>query len=343
MVKDAEAHAEEDRKRREEAEVRNNADTLVYQTEKVLREQGDKVSADESAAVEGPLGDLKTALDGQRQRGHQGRHRDADDRQPGVQPEAVRGGRPRRQRRRHVGPRPGRRLGRTTTTSSTPRSSTTSDGADRMTDADDDAVDPTSTADEVEDYTGGIRRPTAAAAAVAREPTASATVTSRRRRRRRGRRARRRRRWWPSATSSRTSRCACRPTSRTTASASPAQHGRRGRPGHRPHRRGAAARARRVRGGVLRTASTSIEPIWSTLSARCSKQGLEALDLDGKPFDPERRRGGGARAGRWRRGRSWPRCCAPGTGGKGARCAPRWSDEGLTQSASGSPRDRVRR
>ena len=43
MVKDAEAHAEEDRKRREEAEVRNNADSLVYQTEKVLREQGDKV------------------------------------------------------------------------------------------------------------------------------------------------------------------------------------------------------------------------------------------------------------------------------------------------------------
>jgi molecular chaperone DnaK len=64
MVKDAEAHAEEDRKRREEAEVRNNADSLVYQTEKVLREQGDNVSADEKAAVEGPLGDLKKALEG---------------------------------------------------------------------------------------------------------------------------------------------------------------------------------------------------------------------------------------------------------------------------------------
>jgi molecular chaperone DnaK len=64
MVKDAEAHAEEDRKRREEAEVRNNADSLVYQTEKVLREQGDKVSADEKAAVEQPLADLKTAISG---------------------------------------------------------------------------------------------------------------------------------------------------------------------------------------------------------------------------------------------------------------------------------------
>ena len=64
MVKDAEAHAEEDRQRRDEAEVRNNADSLVYQTEKVLREQGDNVTADEKAAVEGPLGDLRTALEG---------------------------------------------------------------------------------------------------------------------------------------------------------------------------------------------------------------------------------------------------------------------------------------
>ncbi|MGD9995455.1 MAG: molecular chaperone DnaK [Ilumatobacteraceae bacterium] len=64
MVRDAEAHAEEDRQRREEAETRNNADSLVYQTEKVLREQGDKVSAEDKAAVEGPLAELKTALNG---------------------------------------------------------------------------------------------------------------------------------------------------------------------------------------------------------------------------------------------------------------------------------------
>jgi molecular chaperone DnaK len=63
MVKDAEAHAEEDRRRREEAEVRNNADSLVYQTEKVLREQGDNVSAEEKAAVEQPLSDLLKALE----------------------------------------------------------------------------------------------------------------------------------------------------------------------------------------------------------------------------------------------------------------------------------------
>ncbi len=64
MVKDAEAHAEDDRKRRDEAEVRNNADSIVYQTEKVLREQGDKVSADEKDAVEQPLADLKKAMEG---------------------------------------------------------------------------------------------------------------------------------------------------------------------------------------------------------------------------------------------------------------------------------------
>ncbi|MFM9225511.1 MAG: Hsp70 family protein, partial [Actinomycetota bacterium] len=64
MVKDAEAHADEDRRRREEAEVRNNADSLVYQTEKVLREQGESVSADERAAVEGPLNELKALIGG---------------------------------------------------------------------------------------------------------------------------------------------------------------------------------------------------------------------------------------------------------------------------------------
>ncbi|MFM8653017.1 MAG: molecular chaperone DnaK [Acidimicrobiaceae bacterium] len=64
MVKDAELHAEEDKKRREEAEVRNSADSLVYQTEKVLREQGDKLTAEDKSAVEGPLADLRSALNG---------------------------------------------------------------------------------------------------------------------------------------------------------------------------------------------------------------------------------------------------------------------------------------
>ena len=64
MVKDAEAHAAEDSARRAEADVRNSADTLVYQTEKLLKEQGDKISADERSAVETKLADLKTAIAG---------------------------------------------------------------------------------------------------------------------------------------------------------------------------------------------------------------------------------------------------------------------------------------
>src|SRR5687768_12576223 len=64
MVRDAEAHAEEDRLRREEAEVRNNADTLVYQTEKLLKEQGDKLEDPEKAQVEEHLASLKSAISG---------------------------------------------------------------------------------------------------------------------------------------------------------------------------------------------------------------------------------------------------------------------------------------
>ena len=64
MVRDAEAHAEEDRRRKEEADVRNSADTLVYQTEKLLREQGDKFSGEEKSQVETQLSALKEALNG---------------------------------------------------------------------------------------------------------------------------------------------------------------------------------------------------------------------------------------------------------------------------------------
>ena len=64
MVRDAEAHAEEDKQRREEAEIRNNADSLVYQMEKVLRDNADKVDEAEKAAVDAPLAELKTALNG---------------------------------------------------------------------------------------------------------------------------------------------------------------------------------------------------------------------------------------------------------------------------------------
>jgi molecular chaperone DnaK len=64
MVRDAEAHAEEDRNRREEAEVRNQADTLVYQTEKLLKDQGEKFEGTEKEDVETALANVKDALNG---------------------------------------------------------------------------------------------------------------------------------------------------------------------------------------------------------------------------------------------------------------------------------------
>jgi molecular chaperone DnaK len=63
MMRDAEQHAEEDKKRREEAEVRNNAEALVYQTEKFLADNADKVPADAKANVEEPLNELKKAIE----------------------------------------------------------------------------------------------------------------------------------------------------------------------------------------------------------------------------------------------------------------------------------------
>jgi molecular chaperone DnaK len=64
MVRDAEAHAEDDRKRRDEAEVRNNADGLVYSTEKLLKDQAESFQGSERDDVEGALSSLKEALAG---------------------------------------------------------------------------------------------------------------------------------------------------------------------------------------------------------------------------------------------------------------------------------------
>jgi len=69
MIKDAEAHADEDRKRREEADVRNQAESLVYQTEKFVKEQreaegGSKVPEDTLTKVDGAISEAKAALAG---------------------------------------------------------------------------------------------------------------------------------------------------------------------------------------------------------------------------------------------------------------------------------------
>ncbi|WP_291080156.1 Hsp70 family protein, partial [Dietzia sp. UBA5065] len=66
MIKDAEAHAEEDHKRREEADARNQAESTIYQTEKFVSENKDagKVSADRFESIETAIAEAKTALEG---------------------------------------------------------------------------------------------------------------------------------------------------------------------------------------------------------------------------------------------------------------------------------------
>ena len=63
-VKDAEAHAEEDKKRKDEIEVRNNAESLVYNSQKTIDELGDKISGEEKAKVETEIENVKKALEG---------------------------------------------------------------------------------------------------------------------------------------------------------------------------------------------------------------------------------------------------------------------------------------
>ncbi len=64
MVKDAEAHAEEDKKEREKIDVKNNADQMIFQTEKTLKEMGDKISSEDKAKIQSALDDLKEKAKG---------------------------------------------------------------------------------------------------------------------------------------------------------------------------------------------------------------------------------------------------------------------------------------
>jgi len=64
MMREAEQHAEEDRRRREEAEVRNQAETLVYQTEKFVKENDEKLPGDVKDSVNSALGEVQSALKG---------------------------------------------------------------------------------------------------------------------------------------------------------------------------------------------------------------------------------------------------------------------------------------
>ncbi len=63
MVKDAEAHAEEDKKRRDRVEAKNRGESAIHQTEKALKDYGDKISADEKKAIEDAIASLRATLD----------------------------------------------------------------------------------------------------------------------------------------------------------------------------------------------------------------------------------------------------------------------------------------
>ena len=64
MVKDAEANKEADKKKRDAVDARNQADGIIFSTEKSLKEHGDKVSAEEKKSIEKGIADLKESLKG---------------------------------------------------------------------------------------------------------------------------------------------------------------------------------------------------------------------------------------------------------------------------------------
>ena len=63
MVQDAEKHAEEDKKKKEEVEAKNNADHMIYQTEKLLKENGDKLQPSDKSEIESKMNALKSAVE----------------------------------------------------------------------------------------------------------------------------------------------------------------------------------------------------------------------------------------------------------------------------------------
>jgi molecular chaperone DnaK len=65
MVKDAEQNSAADKERRESVEARNNADGLIYSTEKTMTEHGESLSTEDKTAIEDAIADLKTAIEGE--------------------------------------------------------------------------------------------------------------------------------------------------------------------------------------------------------------------------------------------------------------------------------------
>ena len=113
MVRDAQEHAEEDRKRREVVDTRNDADQLAFQAERTLRDLGDKVKSEDKADVESKVTALREALKSRRHRRDPGAHVRACRLPPEGQHGCLPGRRSdQRQWRRHAGRHSGRGAGR---------------------------------------------------------------------------------------------------------------------------------------------------------------------------------------------------------------------------------------
>ena len=107
MRKDAEAHAEEDKKRREEIEQRNEADNAVYRSEKMLKDNADKISGSDKSKIEDAVAEVKEALKGSDAAAIKLREREAATK-PGRRfaPSFTKRPRPRRRRGKPRGPAP---------------------------------------------------------------------------------------------------------------------------------------------------------------------------------------------------------------------------------------------
>ena len=286
MVKDAEAHAEEDRKRREEAETRNNADTLVYQTEKVLREQGDNVSAEERDGRRAAPRRPQEGARGRRHRGHQVGQRalmsasqafsqklyEAAARDANAAGTSASG-----QDRAYVRRAP-------VNDDEIVDAEVVDDDDSRSTAGMSEQPDDLDRLDGIDDVEGELDRPGHRRGVLGgrrprRVEEASTTSSSPTRSTARSTSSP------ASATSSRTSPNACRPTSTTTASA---------------RRRSVAAEVDRATGRlaeallpVLDAAEAAyvqhpdeVGPLFNLMLAELRKHGLEPIDLLDKPFDP---------------------------------------------------------
>ena len=322
MVKDAEAHAEEDRRRREEAEVRNQADTLVYQTEKLLKEQGDKISGDEKSAVEDKLGDLKGALGGSDVEAI----RNATDALMSASQTFT------------------QKLYEAASAEGASAGAGGADAGDAGSQpSDDDVVDAEIVDDEdtqvTDDATPSEPAPDEGAAGA--EPTPPSTRAgdgpapvvrgraARARRRRRAAGRSRRRRGRPRAAARRAG-----PVPRglppgpgrlrELPQAGPEAAGRRRRALGRPVRREPAARARLRATPRWPTGPAEVEPVLTALYGALARRASSASTPRARRSTPPRPRPwctSPARAAtRW-----WPRSCAPATAGRARCCAPPWS------------------